>query len=1323
MQEERISVENTSNTLCDDDYIWAHCSPSTLAVISQIRGPEGELASNLWQQAQIAGKQAHRSDSPNDLDRAIALGALAMKHLEKNSVKANFRQYGYNWCYLLEMKWLVSRDDGDKAHLITGWTKFLETGSLHYSDWYRSLDTENLQSRHGYQKTSNEENWKKCHQVAEILILATHGRCDEAYATSQLGILAYARGFNASDVATRKSMFEASLSYQEKAVSLLKTDDPVNHGIYYGHIAYSHAMLWEIEQIKFTERLQHCNTAIEVFEKTVHLLGSENGAWKGCSDRLARLYWARWKESYKDKDADSGIRVFESILDIEPDHPHAQSGLAELYSQRANIMVMSNAQRRRETDKSLQLLENVIVQTALTDEALPSRLGKCSNVLQDRFAYDGSIHDIDVAIELQKAALGLPQIRQDSLWFHYAQLSHYWTRRYHHTRLESDLKSGEAAARDAIKAAGRTPACRARGLEELACIQSISYQFEVSKKDEVIDEAISNFREAMKLRPDWRSVSLLRNLGGALLIKFDRGGSYQAASEGIDCLREAVDILRRLSGKGNNQDEIFAISILADALVKRYRRFSGKEDLDEAIRLYRHIVKIIDEEHVKSNDYVVDLCVALGLRYEITRDDVDIADAQQRIETAISCLNEQTSASERYRLENALGIALLRRYNVKEDLVSVEAAFEHFKKCLEPTSTPEMREAATANLAQAFRVRAITTKTNKDYLAATQFYFDLLSDCQKNSTPPDLFILECMAEVALSFWRHGGGPNSTEARTAGLLAQRAFRQLLQHKQAKTDTKIRAAAEAAQLSYLLEKDLESAKKYGKLALDSLIEAAMLGLSRLDHLRIVKPFSYIPSMKLCYSILGGEAPEKALQDFESARTLIWNRLLNDKSPVNELEINHHELAQRFEKLRIQLAESREPISGLDTDRMKFTAPDYYKTALEYTELLNQIRMQHGFEDFLLTPSNIRDIQEFARDGPIVVVNLTPWYSHAIILHGTQVQNIELPVRERNGKDYHEGFEVALKKLPRDLPAATNVLGQVMQLLWDGIAKPILDALGFKKPTGGGPLPRMWWVTTGWLNVLPIHAAASFSDVPGGTIVDSVMDRVVSSYVPNLRALKFARKRRDAILENVQSPSLGSALFVQMPETPGHDRLPNAKKEVDEAASIVEKFYKCTRSDPPVRNQVLREMEKVSMMHFVGHGIADRDDPTLSRLLLLDHVKSPFNVRAWQRAKLGKCRLAYLSACETAMTKNLALKDEGIHIADAVLMAGVPDVIATWWQVVDEASVSVATGFYENLIDACGAFDTARSARAIHAAAKAVRDRGTNPFIWAAYVHFGA
>ena len=1313
--------------LCDDEYIWSLCSAATLARISQTCGEEGELPATLWQ-------QAHTAHAQDDLDGTIVLGALALKSLTDDGIKAKFRDYGYNWCFLLEKKWLLIREDAVKDCLKAAWTKFLQLSSSYHADWYRSLDTENLQSRHGYQKSRSEKDWDKCYLIGTIVVSATENRCDEAYATSQLGALTYARGYNASDHSVRKAMFELCLRYQEKAVSVFKEDEPVNYGVYYGYIAHSHAMLWEIEQTEFRERFQHCNDAIEVFGKTLSLLGSENKAWLGCSDRLARLYWARWKETYKDQDADSGLRVFESILQLHPNNPYARSGLSELYNQRANNIVMANAQRRNETDKSLELLENLIVDTSDQDEALPSRLGKCSGVLAERFAYDGSVQDIDIAIELQKTAIGLQQTNQASVWFHHAQLSHYWQRRYYHTRIPNDLQIAEEAARDSIRTAGRVASSRARGLEELACIQSISYQRGNRQNDtSVINDAISNFREAMSLRPDWRSVVLLRNLGEALLLRFDCGGGYQEAAEGIVYLREAVDILRRQSGKGSNQQEIFALSALARALMKRYHRFSGKDDLDESIRPARFTLTLMDEEHVQSTDLVADLCFALGLRYELDRKDVDIDEAQQRAETAISYLSERASPSERFRLGNTLGQIFLRKYRVTEAPRSILKAVEHFQNCLKPTSSPldsfavEVKLSAKENLAQAFRIRAVTNKSLDYYSEALKFYLRLLAEC--NSDPSQrhlhLTILDCTAEVALAVWKlawgNGKGPTSQlpETRNYGLVARRAFRQLLEHGKGQPSMIINAAAELAQLHYLLDKDLHNASRYSSLALN-LLDATMLGLNRLDCLRLAKRFSYLTSMNLCYSVLGNKTIEKALQDFEAARTLIWNRQMDDKSPVNSLKECHMELATQFEQLRMQLAGSREPISRLDTDRMKYTAPDYYQIALEYNEILKRIRSQKGFADFLLTPSSVQDLQNLACDGSIAVVNVTPWYSHAILIRHDSIANIELPIRDHDGKECHEGFEVALKQVTHDLPAATNVLGQVMQWLWDGIAKPILDALGFKKTTDGSTLPRMWWLTTGWLNVLPIHTAANFSDTPGANIVDSVMDRVVSSYVPNLRALKFARGRHTTLWNNEQAEKM---LLVQMLETPGYDTLPNSRKEIAEVARIVGGSFSCIQRENPTRKIVMADMEQVSLMHFVCHGVADADDPTKSRLLLADHVISPFDVRACHKANLDKCQLAYLSACETAMTRNPALKDEGIHIADAVLMAGVPNVIATWWRVVDEESVSMAVGFYENLVDDDGLFSTARSARAVHAAAKILRDKGTNPFIWGAYVHFGA
>ena len=177
--------------------------------------------------------------------------------------------------------------------------------------------------------------------------------------------------------------------------------------------------------LRFTERLEHCHIAVEFFDKNVNFLGSENGAWESCSDQLARLYWHRWRATSKGSDAESGIKVSESILTTHAKNSHLQSGLAMLQNHRARKRVMSRLQRRRESDRSLQLLQDVIVNTALEDTDLPARLGRCSSILEERFTYDGYLQDIDVAIELQITAVKLPQISEGDVSGCYADLSKY----------------------------------------------------------------------------------------------------------------------------------------------------------------------------------------------------------------------------------------------------------------------------------------------------------------------------------------------------------------------------------------------------------------------------------------------------------------------------------------------------------------------------------------------------------------------------------------------------------------------------------------------------------------------------------------------------------------------------------------------------------------------------------------------------------------------------------------------------------------------------------------------------------------------------------
>jgi hypothetical protein len=81
-------------------------------------------------------------------------------------------------------------------------------------------------------------------------------------------------------------------------------------------------------------------------------------------------------------------------------------------------------------------------------------------------------------------------------------------------------------------------------------------------------------------------------------------------------------------------------------------------------------------------------------------------------------------------------------------------------------------------------------------------------------------------------------------------------------------------------------------------------------------------------------------------------------------------------------------------------------------------------------------------------------------------------------------------------------------VLGWLGDRVTGPVLDHLGYTTtPPAGAPWPRVWWCPSGALSLLPLHAAGHH-DLSGG-LSDAVIDRVISSTVPTVRALLHTRQ----------------------------------------------------------------------------------------------------------------------------------------------------------------------------------------------------------------------
>ena len=419
--------------------------------------------------------------------------------------------------------------------------------------------------------------------------------------------------------------------------------------------------------------------------------------------------------------------------------------------------------------------------------------------------------------------------------------------------------------------------------------------------------------------------------------------------------------------------------------------------------------------------------------------------------------------------------------------------------------------------------------------------------------------------------------------------------------------------------------------------------------------------------------GEDGYTALRLLEVSRGSLASSIADLRTDLADLAVlqgEHLNLATRFAELR---------------DRIQSSSLRRHSTNRDLDALLEEIRGKPGCSNFLQPPSQA-EMQEAACDGPIVV------------LTASEFRGVDAILVERDGIRVLRLHGLTLAELEKRRSDSHMDSPELLEWLWDSIAKKVLDELKLTAPISpDGHPPRMWWVLTGMLGVFPLHAAGRRSR--GST--ESVMDRVASSYSTSIRAL--VKIRRDAASLPSSPPS--KALLVGVPSAPDCRPLRYAASEIREVGNLLASkgIEIIPLEDSCVRKQdVLRHLEGCHIFHFAGHGVEYPRDPLRSALLLHDWKSDAMTVSDVLDLNLSRGRrsfLAYLSACETGLVSSPRFYDESTHLVGAYQLAGFRHVIGTLWSVYDQASVEVATLTYKNLLG--GTMTDASVCRALHKA----------------------
>ncbi|MER6362254.1 CHAT domain-containing protein [Kitasatospora sp. NPDC001527] len=511
-----------------------------------------------------------------------------------------------------------------------------------------------------------------------------------------------------------------------------------------------------------------------------------------------------------------------------------------------------------------------------------------------------------------------------------------------------------------------------------------------------------------------------------------------------------------------------------------------------------------------------------------------------------------------------------------------------------------------------------------------------------------------------------------------------------------------------------------------------------LDRLDQEDRLSSGRGLASSAAALAIRAGD-PERALALLEQGRGVLLAQGLENQGDLSRLRALDPARAEEFERIRDRLSRDHAAelhLTGTEAPDAFFVQgaagaagtaaalrdiEERHALSRRWDHLLEEIRALPDLDDFLRPPTT-RQLLAVAERGPVVVVNVSEYGSHALLLAapaggGPRIDVLPLPdltpaevaaaaqAFTERWIDVSYGDEgVARAK------EMMNLHSTVLEWLWDSVAGPVLERLRLRgTPLDGETWPRLWWCPTGRLAFLPLHAAGKGRRIPGTW----VMDRVVSSYTPTVRSLLRAGRRAAGPPRHRPAP-----LVVSLARTPGGPPLPGAEPE---AALVAELFPGGLRLDGEHASveAVHRELYRHSWVHFTCHGVSAPDSPSNSGLILHDGRLSALDISARRPVD---AELAFLSACSTSQG-GLALPDEAVHLAPSFQLAGFTHVIGTLWTVSDKIARQLTGDFYAALREDTASEGPFDPAAALHHAVRSLRERLLPaPHLWAAHVHVG-
>lgn len=1010
-----------------------------------------------------------------------------------------------------------------------------------------------------------------------------------------------------------------------------------------------------------TSAIEQLEEAIALFREALELAAKDSSEWPNLLDRLSDALKELWSRTGRLEVLQEGVGTRRELILDSQDFPARWGWLFKLSN---DLIELYHRSRYPEhLDEAIQRLVEALDSVPVNSPERPALLSILAGRLGEKYRDFGCPEDLDRSVSLLRQA-DLAHVdaqayparsdmrTQRALVL--ADLANRLRDRYLNAGNPDDLKEAIRFYRQAVELTDENHPQRPWFVDSLALgLRSV---YTRSGRLQDLEEAINLWRPLLDISRSEKRPNVLLNLAEGLADRYIHTGRLEDFEEAVTLWREALSLTSE-----DSPERPIVLSSFGAGLRSLYKRFGRIEDLEKAVALHREAVDLTPENAAERPRRIDNLANSLGDLYAHTKRPGDLEESITLTRKAL-ILTPEGSPSRPLMLSN-LSIGLREQYAHSKRLEELEEAVRHLREAL--GSVPEYskhRPALLFNLGSGLRDLYARLKRTEDKEAACKAYREAIHQG-----------LEAHPEIAIS--------------SAKVWAQWALQR-------------EAWQEAVEAS-----------NGGLMAAQRLLHGQILRSHREAWLRESRDLAAIAAYARAWV---GDL-EGAVEAVENGRAqLLSESLERRRSDLEKLNvIGHGETYERYRRAADLWEEARRQVeSGAPAARSRLAE---CQQVLE--EAVDAIRQVTGYKDFLRARS-FADISESVREAPFAYLTvssagglaliLLPVDSRRVIrvwLHGLTNQSMFEHLfghNDRLGYLAAYAHKTADPEDPKSRQDWFDVLEQTTAWLWATVMGPLLNALALNAEwPSSKPAPRLTLVPTGWLGILPLHAAWTEK----GGRRHYVLDAVTCHYTANARALAVAK----SLARQVTPQKL---LLVIEPQPVRAAPLPGARREAQRV--LAHWPERVTRWHEAATGKDVREqLPSCQVLHYTGHAFAGWEDAEAGGLLLAhDEVLRVKDLRAMHL----KLRLAVLSACETGVP-GLELPDEVVGLPAALVEAGAAGVVASLWGVPDESTAQLAGRFHVLWRE-----EGLPPPEALRQAQMELRDAGDHLYHWAAFTYTG-